>query len=221
MRATMSEPKRRGHFTGGGARRGTLILATRNPHKVAEIGLILCGLPVEVVSLAELGLDLDLPEEQSTYAGNACSKALAVAEYCRAWALADDSGLEVEALGGAPGVRSHRFAGPDAGDRENISLLLELLADVPPPREARFRAAAALASPEGTVWVAEGTWEGEIATSPRGTGGFGYDPVFIPGVPAGGKTVAEIEAGTKAIFSHRGKAVRVLWPLIAELVGRE
>jgi len=217
----MSGPRQHGRSAGTGTRRRTLILATRNPHKVAEIGLILAGLPVEVISLAELGLDLPLPEEEPTYAGNARSKALAVARYCRAWALADDSGLEVEALGGRPGVRSHRFAAPDAGDRQNISLLLALLADVPPPRRARFRAAAALASPEGTVWVAEGTWEGEIAAAPRGAGGFGYDPVFVPGVPGGGKTVAEIEAETKATFSHRGKAVRALWPLIAELVGRE
>lgn len=199
-----------------------LILATRNPHKVAEMRLILAGLPVDMASLAELGVDLPLPEEQPTFAGNARFKALAVARRCRDWALADDSGVEVAALGGAPGVRSHRFAAPDATDEQNRSLLLELLAGVMPSgRSARFRAAAALASPDGTVWVAEGTWEGEIAAFPRGRSGFGYDPVFVPRVPGGGKTVAELEPGTKATFSHRGKAVRALWPLIAELVGRK
>ncbi|MEW6547121.1 MAG: non-canonical purine NTP pyrophosphatase [Bacillota bacterium] len=195
-----------------------LILATRNAHKVAEIRFILAGLPVEMVSLADLGVALSVPEEEDTYAGNACAKAVAVARHCGAWALADDSGLEVDALGGGPGVRSHRFAGPDASDQENVSLLLTLLADVPPPRRtARFRAAAALCSPDGQVWVGEGCWEGRVATAPRGRRGFGYDPVFIPRIPRAGRTVAQLEPGTKAIFSHRGQAVRALWPLIAEL----
>ncbi|MDI6824881.1 MAG: non-canonical purine NTP pyrophosphatase [Bacillota bacterium] len=198
-----------------------MILATKNPHKVAEIRLILAGLPVEVCSLADLGVELSLPEEADTYAGNARSKAVAVATRCRTWALADDSGLEVDALGGGPGVRSHRFSGPEAGDRDNISLLLSRLAGVPPSgRTARFRAAAVLCSPRGEVWVAEGRWEGFIATGPRGTGGFGYDPVFIPRVPHWQGTVAEMEPATKAVFSHRGQAVRALLPALRALVCR-
>lgn len=197
-----------------------MILATNNAHKVAEIRLILSGLSLRLVSLADLGVRLSVPEEEDTYLGNARGKAVAAARRCGTWALADDSGLEVEALGGAPGVRSHRFAGPRAGDRENLALLLAALAPVPPPRRARFRAAAALCSPSGEVYTAEGTWEGEIATSPRGQGGFGYDPVFIPRVPRTNRTVAELDAGTKNSFSHRAQAVRALWPVLREVVGR-
>lgn len=202
-----------------------LILATKNPHKVAEIRLILAGLPVEMRSLADLGLELPLPEEADTYAGNARSKVVAAAEVLAAvghgggWVLADDSGLEVDALGGAPGVYSHRFSGREAADRDNISLLLSRLVSVPPPgRTARFRAAAALCSPRGEIWLAEGRWEGSIAPGPRGAAGFGYDPVFVPRAPRWQGTVAEMDPATKAVFSHRGQAVRALLPVLKALV---
>lgn len=196
-----------------------MILATKNRHKAAEIRLILAGLPLRVCSLADLGVDLPLPEEGDTYEANARAKALAVATYCRAWSLGEDSGLEVDALGGVPGVRSHRFGGPDATDRRNIELLLARLEGVPAPsRRARFRAVAVLCSPAGETWVGEGRWEGSIAAAPRGAGGFGYDPVFVPDVPPGGRTVAEMDPQTKAAFSHRALAVRALVPVIRERV---
>lgn len=184
--------------------------------------MLLAELPLRVRSLDEVEQEgsprLDWQETEETYAGNALAKARVVAAGLGAWVLAEDSGLEVDGLGGAPGVRSHRFAGPDADDARNIALLLSLMRHLRgEERKARFRAAAVLVSPSGESWVGEGTWEGRIAPEPRGRGGFGYDPVFIPSVPAAGKTVAEIEAGTKCQHSHRGKAVRSLWPRLVEL----
>lgn len=207
----------------------TLIVATRNQHKAAELRRILRELDLPVLSLADLDLrgpnaEAEVVEHGTSYLENAWEKATRVAEWCRgagwpAWVLADDSGLEVAALGGAPGVFSHRFAGPQADDEENRQLLLERLRGVRwPQRGACFRCTMVLVSAQGAVWWGEGRWEGCIATSARGRGGFGYDPVFIPWLPGEGKTAAELEAETKAMFSHRGKAVRSLWPLLRDLL---
>lgn len=187
-----------------------LIVATRNPHKAREIGTLLEGLPVEVLSLLELP---DLPpvdEDRPTFAGNALKKAEAVraaAVACGAMVLADDSGLEAEALRGLPGVHSARFAGPGADDAANNRLLLEKMEGLPPEkRGARFCCAVALLFPDGGSCLVEESCSGRIAPFPRGREGFGYDPLFICG-PAG-LTFGEMGAEEKNRVSHRGKALR-------------
>lgn len=185
----------------------TIVVATRNPGKMREIEACLSGLPVELVPLVQVAPGLRVPEEGETFADNAREKAQATAAATGEYAMADDSGLEVEALGGLPGVRSSRFAGPGATDEERIAELLALMRGVPPDRrQSRFVCVVALASPEGEVWTWEGTCEGEIAQAPRGTGGFGYDPVFL--VPELGKTMAELPPEEKNALSHRGRALR-------------
>lgn len=153
-----------------------LLLASGNPGKRVELRALLRGLPVEVVSRPDLP---DVAETGETFVENAILKARATATWSGEWALADDSGLEVDVLDGAPGVLSRRYAGPDATDAERNARLLAELAGVPDPRRtARFRCAVALAAPDGRVWTAEGTCEGDIAHAPRGEHGFGYDPIF-------------------------------------------
>ena len=183
-----------------------LVVATRNERKRRELAAILAGLPVEVVRLDAYPGAPDVEETGATFADNARLKALSAAGHTGEWAVADDSGLEVDALGGRPGVYSARFSGPGATDAANNALLLSLLKDVPPDqRTARFRCAIALASPEGETWVDEGTCEGVIAGAPRGEGGFGYDPLFI--VPELGMTFAELPAEVKNRISHRARAL--------------
>lgn len=183
-----------------------IILATRNRGKIEEMRTLLAGLPVEVISLRERP---DLPaveEDGDSFAGNALKKAVAAARAGGELALADDSGLEVEALGGLPGVRSARFAGPGAGDRANNMLLLQKLEGVPPERRgARFRCAVAVARPEGETHLIEETCAGRIAEAPRGQNGFGYDPLFV--YEPAGLTFAEMEPAEKNRVSHRGKAL--------------
>jgi XTP/dITP diphosphohydrolase len=197
-----------------------LLLATSNPGKLRELRAILGGVPVELVGLTELG-DGPPPEVEETGAtllDNARSKARAYAAWSGLAAVADDSGLEVDALGGAPGVRSARYAGEGASDQANLDKLLEELAGVPPERRrARFRCAAVLTDPPGLVpewreWRAEAAWEGRILEAPRGSGGFGYDPVFLP--EGWDRTSAEVDAATKDAASHRGRAFRALRPAI-------
>jgi XTP/dITP diphosphohydrolase len=181
-----------------------LVIASRNPGKLREIQAILGDLPIELVAAVDFP---KVDETGATFAENAELKARSAARHSGCWALADDSGLEVEALGGAPGVRSARFGSPSGTtDTGRIALLLEQLRAVPVDRRAaRFRAAVAIAAPDGRVWIREGACEGVIAETPRGAGGFGYDPVFY--LPSYGKTMAELDLGTKNRISHRARAL--------------
>ncbi|HEU4897479.1 MAG TPA: RdgB/HAM1 family non-canonical purine NTP pyrophosphatase [Actinomycetota bacterium] len=195
--------------------RPPLLLASANRGKLRELRTILEGLPVELVGLAEAGLGEppEVEETGDTFLANALIKAWAYAAWSGMAAVADDSGLEVDALGGAPGVRSARYAGPGASDQANLDKLLAALEGVPPERRtARFRCAAVLVDPEAGKWEAEAAWEGRILDAPRGSNGFGYDPVFLP--DGWEKTSAEVDQATKDAASHRGKAFRALRPAI-------
>ncbi|HEV3498064.1 MAG TPA: RdgB/HAM1 family non-canonical purine NTP pyrophosphatase [Actinomycetes bacterium] len=191
------------------------MLASANQGKLRELRAILAGLPVELVGLAEAGLGEppEVEETGDTFLENALLKGRAYAAWSGMAAVADDSGLEVDALGGAPGVRSARYAGPGASDQANLDKLLAALAGVPPERRtARFRCAAVLVDPAAGEWHAEAAWEGRILDAPRGSGGFGYDPVFLPG--GWESTSAEVDQATKDAASHRGQAFRALRPAI-------
>jgi XTP/dITP diphosphohydrolase len=177
-----------------------LVAATANPHKVAEIAAIL-GDAIELVPRpSDVG---DIEEDAPDLIGNARLKAEAISRATGAAAVADDTGLEVDALGGAPGVHSARYAGEAATDAENVAALLTALSGSS-DRRARFRTVAMVIGPELEV-VAEGTCEGRIATEPRGAAGFGYDPVFVPDA-GDGRTFAEMTAAEKHEISHRGHA---------------
>jgi XTP/dITP diphosphohydrolase len=205
-----------------------LLLASANQGKLRELRAILHGLPVELVGLAGVGRGdpPEVAETGQTFLENALLKARAYAAWSGLAAVADDSGLEVDALGGAPGVRSARYAGEGASDQANLDKLLAAMAGVPTERRtARFRCAAALVDlswgsgglkpspPEGRgEWHAEAAWEGRLLDAPRGTGGFGYDPVFLP--DGWDRTSAEVDQATKDAASHRGKAFRALRPAI-------
>ncbi len=197
-----------------------LVLATRNEGKVREITSLLRGLPLEILTLRDFPGVPELAEEGDTFAANAAAKALAVARATGLMALADDSGLEVDHLEGAPGVRSSRFAGEKAGDAENNHKLLRMLAGVPRERRtARFRCVVAIALPDGSVSLAEGSCEGIITEEPRGGMGFGYDPLFL--VPGLGLTFAELDPGIKNEISHRGRAMRRAREALARLLGQQ
>lgn len=185
-----------------------LVVATRNPGKVKEILAICDDWPVEWLTFAHVSWP-QVEETGATYQENALLKADVVADATGEAALADDSGLEVDALGGAPGPRSARYAGRDAGDEENLRALLRAVAGVPRAgRTARYRAVAAMAWPDGRHLWGEGECEGILRTRPSGSGGFGYDPIFEP---AGwDRTMAELEADEKDRISHRGRALRAL-----------
>lgn len=189
-------------------------LATANPDKAREIAAILeAAGAVEVLPRPE-GL-ADVEETGTTLEANALLKARAVAAAAGTGAIADDTGLFVEALDGEPGVFSARFAGEHATYADNVAKLLDALADVPEPRRARFVTIAAYAAPDGTAALVAGELDGEVATSARGEGGFGYDPVFVPS-EGDGRTLAELSFEEKEAISHRGRAFR---GLAAELVG--
>lgn len=183
-----------------------LVVATLNKGKLKEISAILADLPVEVLSLMD---HPELPpavEDGETFEANAAKKALHVATSTGCLTLADDSGIEVDALGGAPGVQSARFAGPEATDAANNAKLLRLMEAVPEERRtARFRCVMAIATPEGRVEVAEGVCEGLLSRREMGDKGFGYDPLFF--VPEYGMTFGELPEGIKNAISHRGRAL--------------
>ncbi len=182
-----------------------LLLATNNPHKIQELRQILHDLPIWLVTPEEVGIVLEVAETGRTYAANARTKALAFAQASGLIALADDSGLEVGALGGAPGIRSARYAGEEAPNADRIALLLRNLAGVPwEGRGARFVAVIAIAAPDGLVRHTRGECRGIIAFEPRGSGGFGYDPVFY--MPAFGCTMAQLPDEVKNRVSHRARA---------------
>jgi XTP/dITP diphosphohydrolase len=198
-----------------------LVLATRNKHKLEELHTILAaaGIDVELLGMGDVGDVTDVPETGLTFADNALLKARAVAKATGLPAAADDSGLCVDALGGQPGIFSARWAGGHGDDKANLDLVLSQLADVPDhQRGAEFVCAAALVLPSGEERVVEGRLEGTLTRQPRGTNGFGYDPVFVPDGEI--RTTAELTPEEKNAISHRGQAFRSLAPLVAELLGR-
>lgn len=192
-----------------------LVLATRNPGKINELERILAesGLDVELVGVTAFPDVADVVETGTTFAENALLKAAAVAGATGLPAVADDSGLCVDVLGGMPGVFSARWAGRHGDDEANLKLVLAQLADVPDDRRAgHFACAAALAYPGGHPYVVEGRLDGVVLRSPRGSGGFGYDPIFVP--EADTRTTAELSPGEKDAISHRGRAFRALAPYV-------
>lgn len=189
--------------------RPTLVVATNNPHKLSEIRAII-GRDFVVKGLADIGCRDDIPETADTLAGNAEIKARWVKDRYGFDCIADDTGLEVDALGGAPGVYSARYAGPGHDSGANMAKLLRELEGVPmPDRTARFVTEVALTRPDGSVIFFRGTVEGVITSHPAGNDGFGYDPVFAP-VEAPGLTFAEMAPEAKNAISHRGRAIRAL-----------
>ena len=229
-------PNRRGcarHRLGGAARRWlarvcqvrqaasaaspSLLIATTNAGKFREFCQLLADVPLHLTSLVELGNPPAVSEEGETYAANALHKALVIAGWSGAAVLADDSGLEVDALGGAPGVRSARFAGDQQDSHANLAKLLQLLKDTPPARRtAHFRCVVAVARADGRTLTAEGSCAGIIVEAPRGTEGFGYDPVFF--YPPLGLTFAEMPAAQKNQVSHRARACRKLRESLIEFL---
>jgi len=185
-----------------------VVLATRNAHKLREFGRLLPGARLEPLPDA-----IELPPETGeTFAENALAKAQAASDATGAPALADDSGIEAEALGGRPGVRSARYAGPDASDQENLDLLL---AEAPAGSGLRYVCVVAYVAPGAAPRLAEGRCEGRMAEAPRGERGFGYDPVFVPDDGDGRRTMAELSDAEKDRISHRGRAAREAAPWLA------
>lgn len=196
-----------------------VVIATGNTHKARELKRLIAVPGIRFRSLADFP---DVPaarESGRTFQANARLKALAVARATGHFALADDSGLEVQALGWTPGIRSARFSGRHGNDRTNNAKLLRLLKGMPPRRRrARYQCALALAAPTGIIALTYGTWHGRIALEPRGRGGFGYDPLFL--VPRLGKTVGELPASVKATLSHRAIAARRMGVVLRRLARR-
>jgi XTP/dITP diphosphohydrolase len=195
-----------------------LLIATNNKGKVKELQDLLKDAGIELVTPAQIGLDLDVIEDGSTYAENASKKAVAFARSSGLVSLADDSGLEVDALGGAPGLYSARFGSTNGGklsDSERRAFLIQNLQDKPRPWTARFHATIAVAVPSGETHLAEGFCEGEIIPEERGTGGFGYDPIFL--LSELGKTLAELSMEEKNRLSHRARAVMNANPILKQL----
>lgn len=206
--------------------RPRLLIATRSAHKLAELRDLLALEHAELVSLDDLGLEGDVEETGSTFEANARMKARHGARLSGLLTLADDSGLEVEALGGGPGVRTRRYAGENATDADNNAKLLAALAELPPERRgARYVCVLALAlagaaGPQGALpmILTRGTCRGRIATSARGKGGFGYDPIFEPAAePPGGRTLGLYARSEKDMISHRARAARRMAPRLAAL----
>jgi XTP/dITP diphosphohydrolase len=197
----------------------TLLVATHNQGKIREYRSLLADLPLHVTWLEQEGVTFEVEETGATFVENACLKAEQYARLTGLWTWADDSGLEVDALGGAPGVYSARYGGQGLSDRDRYLHLLAALAALPhAPRTARFRCVVAIAAPNGPVYTTEGAVEGEIIDAPRGEFGFGYDPVFY--LPAHGATMAELAPGVKNRISHRGQAAAGAARLLAALIDR-
>jgi XTP/dITP diphosphohydrolase len=187
------------------ADRRSLILATRNPHKLREVARVLAPAQVTVQGLPD---DVVLPpEDGETFAENALPKARTAASACGCVSIADDSGIESAALDGAPGVRSARYAGPDASDEENLQ---KFIREVPPGTRLRYVCALAYVDPAGEERVFFGECRGRMASERRGERGFGYDPVFIPDSEPQGHTMAELDDAAKDAISHRGRALSAL-----------
>ncbi len=185
------------------------VVATKNKGKLKEIAEILKDMDLEVISMEQAGVNEDIEEYGSTFEENALIKAKEVHKQTGELVMADDSGLEVEFLSGAPGIYSSRFAGEGASDADRNNKLLEMLRDVPfEKRKARFVCAIAVILPGGTHFVVRGTFEGYIGLEPVGANGFGYDPLFF--LPEYNKTAAQLEASKKHEISHRGKALKLM-----------
>ena len=188
----------------------TLLIATNNPGKIAEISAILAPLPLKLITPAELGLTLSIPEDGQSYFENAHKKAAAFAQVSKLPTLADDSGLEVEVLGGAPGVHSHRYlADPSATDEQRCRALLNQLSVYPRPWKAAFHCEIVLCNPNEIVLRSHGSCPGEIIPEFRGKNGFGYDPIFL--VEGTNQTMAELTDEQKNRISHRAKALQAAW----------
>ncbi len=194
-----------------------LLVATTNRGKVAEYRHLLEGLKVDLITLDEAGISQEADESFQTFEENARSKAMFYAGLSGLPTLADDSGLEVDALGGEPGVRSSRYAGDHATDSDRVNFLLEKLKGVPlEKRQARFKCVIAIASPGGDVKTVSGECEGIIDVEPRGNNGFGYDPIFY--LPQYGRTIAELSPELKNEISHRGRAAHKAREVLAALL---
>lgn len=192
-----------------------LLLATTNRHKLAEFRAIFSDLPFTILSLTDIQLDIDVDETGTTFRENAELKALTYARASGMLTLSEDSGFEVDALGGAPGVYSARFMGVDTPYEERFRAILSQLQNVPlEQRSARFHAVISIAEPSGYVRSVEGVIEGVVADKPRGENGFGYDPIFL--VPELGKTTAELAPEEKNRISHRGRAARLARVLLED-----
>ncbi|MCC6443322.1 MAG: RdgB/HAM1 family non-canonical purine NTP pyrophosphatase [Armatimonadetes bacterium] len=202
----------------------TLVLATRNPHKAREIAALLSGLPVRLLTPDDFPGLPEVEETGRTFEENARLKAVALAQSTGEIALADDSGLVIDALDGAPGVYSNRFVSPGAAPEARNRHLLKLLENTPEAkRTARFIAVVAIAPPGADAYLCKGVCEGWIAPEMRGSGGFGYDPIFS--LSEGSRTMAELSPEEKNALSHRGKALRAARPILESLftatAGRE
>jgi XTP/dITP diphosphohydrolase len=193
-----------------------LLIATNNQGKLIELQELLKGLNVELRTPADLGIAIEIEEDGETYAENATKKALAFTHASGLVSLADDTGLEVDALGGKPGLHSNRFGPQPYTDATRRAYLLDQLSRFPQPWSARFRATVAVASPEGSAETVEGVCKGQITPVERGSAGFGYDPLFL--FPRIDLTMAELDMETKNRLSHRGQAVRNAIPIIKKLL---
>jgi XTP/dITP diphosphohydrolase len=194
-----------------------LVIASTNPGKLRELTALLQHFPITLIYPKELGLILNIEEENDSYLNNAKRKAQAYAEKTGRWTIADDTGLEVDALNGAPGIKSARLAGPGRSDADRRAFLLSLLQSHPFPWTARFRCTTVLASPGGTVDSSVGICEGEIIRHERGIHGFGYDPIFL--VADLQKTMAELTIEEKNRLSHRARAIQAILPILIEKLG--
>ncbi len=191
----------------------SLLLATTNRHKIEEYRAIFADLPFQLLSLSDISLDMDVEETGTTFQQNAELKALAYAHASSMLVLADDSGLEIDALGGQPSIYSARFLGPNVSYAERFRVILERLKGLPvAQRTARFRCVITIAEPSEVHRSVEGTVEGIIADAPRGEHGFGYDPLFL--IPEYGKTMAEMQPELKHRISHRGRAAALARTLL-------
>ncbi len=196
-----------------------LLVASNNLHKLQEYQELLEGLFLDLRSLKDAGISVEVEESGSTFEENAAIKARAYASMSGLLTMADDSGLEVEALGGEPGVYSSRYAGPGASDTQRVAYLLEKMKDIPwERRRARFRCVIAIVRPEGDIHFCEGQCNGIIALEPRGEHGFGYDPVFY--LPDLGVTMAELPPPKKNEISHRARAATEARKVLMEITGQ-
>jgi XTP/dITP diphosphohydrolase len=198
----------------------TLLVATHNPGKMREYRDLLADLPLVLLSLDDAGITHDVEETGATFAENAILKAQSYAPLTGLWAWSDDSGLEIDGLEGRPGVYSARYGDPGLDDAGRYRRVLAELQPVPRARwTARFRCVVAIALPAGPVYTTEGTLEGRITDAPRGTNGFGYDPIFY--LPEWNATLAELPASTKNQISHRGRASRAAKELLHRLLAEK
>lgn len=196
-----------------------LLLATNNPGKLVEMQALLGDLALELVTPEQIGVNLNVKEDGSTYAQNAALKAQAFAAVSNLLTIGDDSGLEVDALNGAPGLYSARFSPmPGATDADRRAYLLTKLNGKPEPWHARFRCAIAIANPQGSLFFTEGICEGRIISQERGLNGFGYDPIFL--LPEFGQTMAQLDSPEKNKVSHRARAIQAARPYLLERLSK-